>query len=258
MKIKTIATNRKDVVTAISEATNVKAIYLGPPTFSYQIGEFTVNREGVVEVINEQNGMDMKKILIDKGFVEAEADCLEIKIPMECHTGTSLKNLVCMLHSKQYLLNQAVGRNVFIISEKFIAKISEKEPDSSGEFLKLLNENGGNEINDGIYFTDDAIVFDGFPIDTEGTKIKAYAELSALICSTALNQKRVSPKETIEENEKYYMRVWLVRLGLGGQDGKETRKVLLQNLKGHTAFRTEEEKDRAKEKAKLKKDNSIE
>lgn len=252
MKIKTIATNRKDIVAAISEAAHVKAVYLGPPTFSYQIGEFTVDREGTVEVLNEKSGMDMKKILIDKGFAEPDIDCLEIKITIECHSGTSLKNLVYMLHSKQYLLNRSVGRTVFKISEDFIAKLSEREPESSGEFLQLLSEAGGNEVNEGIYFTDDAIVFDGFPMDTEGTKIKAYAELSALICSAALNQKRVSPRETIEENEKYYMRVWLVRLGLGGQGGKETRKVLLQNLKGHTAFRTEEEKERAREKAKDK------
>ncbi len=36
----------------------------------------------------------------------------------------------------------------------------------------------------------------------------------------AKEQKRISPKETIEENEKYYMRIWLLRLGFGGKEGK--------------------------------------
>ena len=61
-----------------------------------------------------------------------------------------------------------------------------------------------------------------------------------------------------EENEKYYMRVWLVRIGLGGKDGKETRKVFLSRLKGHTAFRTEEDKEKWKERNSKKSTESAE
>ena len=75
-----------------------------------------------------------------------------------------------------------------------------------------------------------------------------HAELAACMAKTAKEAKRVSPKATIEENEKYYMRVWLVRIGLGGKDGKDTRKVFLSRLKGHTAFRTEEDKEKWKER----------
>ena len=62
--------------------------------------------------------------------------------------------------------------------------------------------------------------------------------------AAAKEQHRVLPTETIEENEKYYMRVWLVRLGLGGKGGKEVRKILLEKLNGHTAFRTEADKEK--------------
>ena len=48
--------------------------------------------------------------------------------------------------------------------------------------------------------------------------------------------KRVSPDEALAENEKYHMRSWLIRIGLGGEKGKEVRRVVLQNLKGHVAF----------------------
>ncbi len=46
----------------------------------------------------------------------------------------------------------------------------------------------------------------------------------------------MNPKQTIEENEKYYMRAWLVSIGFGGSEGKETRTFFLKGLKGHTAF----------------------
>ena len=43
------------------------------------------------------------------------------------------------------------------------------------------------------------------------------------------------------------MRIWLLRLGFGGKGGKEVRNLLLKNLKGHSAFRTEENKQRWQE-----------
>ena len=57
----------------------------------------------------------------------------------------------------------------------------------------------------------------------------------------------IRPDESIEENEKYYMRIWLLRLGFGGKEGKEVRNLLLKNLKGHSAFRTEANKQRWQE-----------
>ena len=77
--------------------------------------------------------------------------------------------------------------------------------------------------------------------------IKAFTHLTAAMVQQAKEQKRISPKETIEENEKYYMRIWLLRLGFGGKEGKEVRDLLMKKLKGHSAFRTEENKQRWQE-----------
>jgi hypothetical protein len=71
--------------------------------------------------------------------------------------------------------------------------------------------------------------------------------------SRAKENNRVQAKIQQPENEKYYMRVWLVRIGLGGKGGAETRKALMKNLKGHSAFRTEEEIEKAKEKYRQRK-----
>lgn len=256
MKIRTIASNRKDIVAAISEVTNTKAVYLGPPTFGYKIGEFTVDREGMVEILNQDIGETIKEELVQRGLAEDDAYNLELNVPVEFHTGASLRNLVFMIHSKQYLINKAIGRQVFKVSETLISKLEEKETETIEDFKKIFEESGGSDSNYGVAFTDENILFNGFPMDSE--RIKAFVELATLMSSAAINHKRVSPKETIEENEKYYMRVWLVRLGLGGQGGKETRRILLQKLNGHTAFRTEEEKERAKERNKIRKENSEE
>ncbi len=70
----------------------------------------------------------------------------------------------------------------------------------------------------------------------------------------ALTQNRVQAKEVNMDNEKYALRIWLIRLGMNGDDCKADRKRLMANLTGHTAFRTEEEKERAKAKALRKRD----
>ena len=60
----------------------------------------------------------------------------------------------------------------------------------------------------------------------------------------AMDQKRIQAKAVNEENEKYALRIWLTRLGMNGPEYKEARKILMANLSGHCAFRTDAEKER--------------
>jgi len=249
-KIITITENRKDVVKAICEITGESSRYLGVPSCGYQIGKCIVNRTGEVELPDGDEKLEDMILtgLVERGLAERdeETEGLEIKIPMGEHTGLSLKNLVFMIHSKQYLLNKAVGRRAFQVNDEFLVKLQETEPEGRGEFLELLHSCKGNERNKGFYFTEDEIVFEAFPFLENGEDMGAYAKLASSMCAAALGSKRVNPAETIAENEKYYMRIWLLRLGLGGPEGKKIRKVMLTNLKGHSAFRTPEDIERAR------------
>lgn len=67
--------------------------------------------------------------------------------------------------------------------------------------------------------------------------------MAARINKLALDSKRISVKKEPIENEKYYFRVWLVRIGFGGKEHKMSRKLLLSKLfRAHSAFRTEEQR----------------
>ena len=127
-------------------------------------------------------------------------------------------------------------------SDKLVERLDAEENIPLEQVIQIAEE----ESIEGLAFGEDRIFFCGFPLNED--EARAYAELAACMAKTAKEAKRVSPKATIEENEKYYMRVWLVRIGLGGKDGKDTRKVFLSRLKGHTAFRTEEDKEKWKER----------
>lgn len=127
MKVKTTAENRKDVVKAMEEILNVKAKYQGPPSFGYKVGEYTVDRDGNVEHESEEAALTMQNELVARGLAEGEADRLNIGIPIEGFTAEGIKNLIYMIHSKQYLLEKAVGKEVFRISDKLVERLDAEE-----------------------------------------------------------------------------------------------------------------------------------
>ena len=67
--------------------------------------------------------------------------------------------------------------------------------------------------------------------------MKAYTQLVELLNQYAKTLKYASGKSKDTDNEKFTFRVWLNRLGMIGDEYKETRKILLQNLTGNSAFR---------------------
>lgn len=241
MRFQTTVQNRKDVVKAMEQVLNVKAKYLGPPSFDYEVGNYRVDKEGYIESASEEEGIMMKNELTDRGLMEDTGDSLSIKLPLEGFTADSLKNLIYMIHSKQYLLKRSIGTEVLKVSDKLITRLLENNEEDLEGIIKIIEE----EDTTGIAFDNKSLQFDKFPVTEEGS---IYTELISAMVKVAKEQKRINPQETREANEKYYMRIWLVRLGFGGKEGKEVRRVLLVKLKGHTAFRTEADKQKWIEK----------
>ena len=84
--------------------------------------------------------------------------------------------------------------------------------------------------------------------------MQAFTDLASAINTMALTQKRVQAKDVDDSNEKYAMRVWLVRIGFGGAEHKTDRRILMENLSGHSAFRNDAEKEKWMERQKAKRD----
>ena len=99
---------------------------------------------------------------------------------------------------------------------------------------------------------EDAITFCGFSGEDNHDHMTAYGQLATMMNKMAIKQKRIQAKSIHTENEKYSFRIWLLRLGMNGDEFKHIRKLLMENLEGHTAFRTPEEAERAKRKAQQK------
>lgn len=257
MKIVSITDNRKKLVKALEEATGLTAKYCGAPSFGYEVGPYTVDRAGGITV--EEPDPEVLDFLCARGLVMRPEDTNQddtgtiVSLPMADHDGRSLKNLVFLLNSKSVLLSKAVGRpGVYKVSEELIKALDEKAPQSTEDFLQILVEAEDGSLK-GLTFEDGKIGF-LFPYTMEPDKLTAYMQLTELMAKMAREQKRVQPTKCKDTNEKYTFRTWLLRLGMVGDEYKTARKILLKNLKGHTAFRTKDQAEVAKEKLKAQRE----
>ncbi len=120
MRIETNAANRKDVVKAVSTILGQPSKYMGVPTCAYEVGNCTIDRSGAVETEDEKTAELVRAGLLEQGFLgspepETETGGAEVSLPMEGMTAENLKNLIYLIHSKQYLINKAFAGEVFRI-----------------------------------------------------------------------------------------------------------------------------------------------
>lgn len=126
-----------------------------------------------------------------------------IAIQMPMMDGDALSRLESLIESKETLLKKAVGASSLAVGEK-----------------------------------DGKLDFPWFPANATPDEVKAYMHLVTALCQMAKEAKRVTAKDAPVENEKYAFRCFLLRLGFIGDDFKESRKVLLRNFTGSSAFKS--------------------
>lgn len=247
MRIETNAADRKEVVKAVSMILGQPAKYMGVPTCAYEIGNCTIDRSGAVETEDEKTAEMVRAGLLERGLTggpETELDETTVSLPVEGMTAEGFKNLIYLIHSKQYLINCAFAEEVFRIPDALVEELGSTELPDTEACLQVFQSHAAGCR--GIGFLDGKMAFT-LPAINDPDMILAFTHLAAAMVQQAREQKRISPRETIEENEKYYMRIWLLRLGFGGAEGKEVRNLLLKNLKGHSAFRTEADRQKWQE-----------
>jgi hypothetical protein len=210
---------RKSLVGAISTALNLPTHYNGAPTFSYQVGGYTIDKVGTV---TGPDNLDLATTLRETGFVcetkmdevfeietadgNEEDDTLAIEIPMEGMTDAALENLAKLIESKKQLIKAAIGH----------------DPETA---LALYPTADGK------------LRFEWFPSTQNSDEVNAYATFVSLLCKTAKKKKRVTAKEREDIiNPKFSFRVWLISLGMTGDEYKKSRAILLRKLPGNSAY----------------------
>lgn len=235
MKFITTAPDRRTLVKAIAAHTGMEPSYVGPPTFNYTVGMITIDREGYVDVADEQ-AADLKAFLIAKGWMEPEPEreqpSIQIGVPAKDLTVANVTNLIYMLYSKQYLLGKAVGTACVRIEDAVITRLQEYTPENLEAYAELLRDFKALGDLEGLELEEGQLRMD-FPMAEDST---LWMLLMTKMIAFAKAAHRVYPQRQQPEAEKYFMRGWLLRMGFGGSGFKAARQALLKNLKGCSAF----------------------
>lgn len=273
MKLNTHPENRKDMVKAISELTELPSAYMGMPSAAFQIGPITVNRDGTIDCEDETMIETIKPMLIEHGWLDAEAEPevpaeapadskeipedtepltvaqMDITMPVENWTVAQMTNLLRMLYSKQYLINRMLDYDMLYIEESFVTEISENPPETAADFEERMLRATEADCIRGFRISDGKATLSTPFVQDEPTRWTAYADLLKGILKTAETASRISLKRLEDsENEKYHANSWLMRMGFGGADYKETRRILMGHLTGFAAFKSAADMEAHKER----------
>jgi len=224
---------RKRLVAAIVEILGVRQRYLGMPTASYEIGDFTVTKDGTL--IGEdslslmvglaergfepelsgrpgpENGSEQTETDPENGSEQmpepgpengSEPNHLTISVPLAGFDPPAIDRLVKMVNAKEALLKQALGADDLPI------RMEAQE-----------------------------LAFPWFSGELDGETVEAYTLFITALTETAKRKKRVTAKPVETTNAKFSLRVWLTSLGMTGEKYRLARKRLISGLSGNSAWR---------------------
>lgn len=219
---------RKELVQAVADFLAVHPVYLGAPTFAYKVGGCQVDVHGVLTTPDtcDEVAAALLDALKQRGFEpfhdEEPASTVEtaptgtedysyiVEIPKNGVTPEAEDNLAKIIASKATLLKKALGTDT----------------------LEVIQ-------------TETTLKFPWFTLHNLDEEADAYNRLITAICKMAKEQRRVTAVERPTDNEKFTMRIFLIRLGFVGDDYKKARKILLRNLSGNSSWKSGHRPERA-------------
>lgn len=192
---------------------------------------------------------------------------VHIHIGAKGHTPQTLRNLANIMASHESLIADALNldrgrmrRYCRTVDPRFLEHLNRRKPTTMTQLADIWygshNANYGrsHHYNDSRYhmlnyhatFTKGTVEFRLFQFDDpsgdrrgglHAGQLKSYIQLCLALSQMAKMVKTASPKPQQNENPKYAMRTWLLRLGFIGDEFKTAREILTKRLAGDTAFR---------------------
>jgi len=263
-------TRRKAMVQTVSEALGGWEVnYLGAPTFSYQVGDFEVTKDGTLIFADRTDAKLVESVLT--ALAQAGFECELMEPAAEKQPEQTTETVAA---PTEEAMNAEPTVQTGIESEQTtetdaapVEEATEPAMDEPSDNLSIslpresftddaltnldnLLESKGNlirksfGIEEASYtLIDDRITFDWLQGEITPEASRAFQDFIGKLCEMAKNQKRVTAKAKAVENEKYAFRCFLLRLGLIGAEYKTTRKILMQNLSGNASFKSGHRKE---------------
>ena len=300
---------RKALVQALSELTYSDPVYAGAPTFAYTVGDYTLDKNGVIsypDTVSMEAVALLVQKLSEKGFVSEQS---EDEVSAESETADPIPEEASVPAEDAPALVTAETPDVALLAEED-AESAEAEteatkgaetpnvaaetteevapeedvsaeagaadnpvdktledadtkndaadddtrltitipraslPDDALTRLKQIVANKGILFKNAlqtetlpIIVTDEEISFPWFTLTGMEGEATAYAQFITALCQMAREQKRILDKPYDGDNDRFAMRIFMVRLGMKGAEYALARKLMMRNLSGNSGWR---------------------
>ena len=255
---------RKQLVEAIAEIPGARAVYKFMPTCAYEIDFFTVTKEGTLE-FPDRSDTELVELVLDelaeKGFTMTSAvnesgqsemfdsnensetaetptqpDTAAVteaeKVSEETETAADTATQPDTAATAESIDRFSISMRRDFFDEALFTKL-DRLIESKSELFKMAFQTDDLSYE----VTEDRVTFAWFPWAKIADEGVAYSKFIDLLMKHLKEQKRVNASKTQTDNPKFAMRVFLIRLGMVGEEYKAARKILLRNLEGSSAFR---------------------
>ena len=192
---------------------------------------------------------------------------VHIHIGAKGHTAQTLRNLANIMASHESLLADALALDHYRMSRycrtvnpRFIETVNRRKPTTMSDLADIwysannatygrnqhYNDSRYHMLNLHATFTKGTVEFRLFQFDAptadrknglHAGQLKSYIQLCLALSQMAKSVKTASPKPQQNDNPKYAMRTWLLRLGFIGEEFATARDLLTRRLAGDAAFR---------------------
>ena len=209
---------------------------------------------------------------VRKAGAKVNKSCgIHVHVDASNHNRQSLKNLIGIMYSKEDILFKALQVNKSR-AERWCKKVREPmlrqartlSSDETADLTQLeqvwyegsvrnrehYNWTRYYALNLHSVFYRGTVEWRCFNATLHAEKVAAYVNLCLAISAQAIAQRSTVMRKTQSENELFTFRVWLVRLGLNGEEFKHTRDHLLAHLEGDRAWRHDKDSYAVNQKKK--------
>lgn len=221
--------------------------------------------ELVTPILHYQDISQLQEIvrILRKSNSLTDSSCgIHIHIGGDKFDPKHLKLLCNIFYSKQNLVFKALNINTQraryckMLSEEYIKNLNNKKPTSLSEFSNVWYESNstrfesrsshynssryhGLNLHNLLSNRQPTIEYRLFNSTLYAGKIKSYIQFCLLFTCNALNSNKASFKVTVPStgNYKYSFRVFLLHLGMIGDEFKTARFHLLSDMDGNSAWR---------------------
>ncbi len=250
--------NRKELVKALVTLTQQPPAYAGPPTYSYYVGNFTVDRNGNI-VISDDTDETVLQELIDsldnmgftcimtkrEGSISVIGSALrpEKNEPEEIESETTETEQSAPVNPETTQVEETLSESsenseeqtepthvtlsfpLELFAQDAIDRMRAIVASKSSLLKKALDTD-----NLDITIADGKVCFPWFTDHGIEGEVDAYSKLAYAIAKMAITQNRVLATEKQNADEKLAMRLFLVRLNFIGDEYKTARAILMRNF----------------------------